>query len=76
MIDGASQAEESVAELPAAVSSLASRVGTWLVILGLGLAAVAAFTGPNWTLLWLASVTLVLAVVAPSVVRRMDYGQD
>jgi|GEM_PF-1575550 membrane protein implicated in regulation of membrane protease activity len=76
MIDGASRTEESVAELPTAESLLASRVGAALVILGLGLAAVAAFTGPNWTLLWLAFVTLVLAVVAPSVVRRMDYGQD
>jgi hypothetical protein len=76
MIDGASQTEDSVADLPTSESLLASRVGTVLVILGLGLAAVAALTGPNWTLLWLASVTLVLAVVAPSVVRRMDYGQD
>lgn len=76
MIDGTSQTEESVVELPASESLLASRVGTVLVILGLGLAAVSAFTGPNWTLLWLACVTLVLAVVAPSVVRRMDYGQD
>jgi membrane protein implicated in regulation of membrane protease activity len=75
MIDGTSHTEESVAELPTE-SLLAARVGTSLIILGLGLAAVAAFTGPNWTLLWLACVTLVLAVVAPSVVRRMDYGQD
>ncbi len=76
MIDGASQTEESVAELPTVESPLASRVGATLVFLGLGLAAVAAVTGPNWTLLWLAFVTLVLAVVAPAVVRRMDYGQD
>lgn len=76
MIDGASQTEESVAESSTSESLWAQRVGTALVTIGLAMAAVAAFTGPNWTLLWLASVTLVLAMVAPSVVRRMDYGQD
>lgn len=76
MIDGTSRTEESVAELSTSESLWATRVGTILVVLGLGMAALAAYTGPNWTLLWLASVTLVLAMVAPSVVRRMDYGQD
>ena len=39
------------------------------------LGAIAFMIGPNWTLLWVATVLLVLALVTGSVLRRMGFGQ-
>jgi len=40
------------------------------------LAAIAFLIGPNWTLLWVSAVLLVLSLVAGGVLRRMGYGQS
>jgi len=49
-------------EIMAAVAVLIGLVALWL--------------GPNWTLMWLAVVLLVLAVVTRAVLRRLGIGQS
>jgi hypothetical protein len=51
-------------------------VGTVLAAIAVTVGAAAFLYGPSWTMLWVALVLLVLAVVTGSVVRRIGYGQS
>jgi hypothetical protein len=49
--------------------------GTVMGTIAVTIGAAAFLLGPNWTMLWVALVLLVLAVVTGSIVRRNGYGQ-
>ncbi len=54
----------------------AAWTGSIIAAVAFTLGAVAFVTGPNLTLIWVAGVLLVLALVAGAVLRRMGYGQS
>lgn len=54
----------------------AAWTGSILAGIAFVLAAIAFLIGPNWTLLWVSAVLLVLSLVAGGVLRRMGYGQS
>ncbi|MGB7962546.1 MAG: HGxxPAAW family protein [Propionicimonas sp.] len=53
----------------------AAWAGSIIASVAFTLGAVAFMIGPNWTLIWVSAVLLVLAVVTGGVLRRMGYGQ-
>ncbi len=53
----------------------AAWAGSIIAAIAFTLGAVAFMIGPNWTLIWVSAVLLVLAVVTGGVLRRMGYGQ-
>lgn len=53
----------------------AAWVGSIIAAVAFTLGAVAAITGPNWTLIWIATGLLVVSVVVGGVLRKIGYGQ-
>lgn len=53
----------------------AAWAGSIIAAVAFTLGAIAFVLGPNWTLIWVASVLLVLSLVTGGVLRRMGYGQ-
>ncbi|MBA3021347.1 hypothetical protein [Propionicimonas sp.] len=56
--------------------SLVAWAGSIMAAVAVAMAAVALLLGPNWNLLWAASVLLVLALATGSVLRRLGYGHS
>lgn len=54
----------------------AAWAGSIIAAVGFTIGAVGFVLGPNWTLIWVSAVVLVLALVTGAVLRRMGYGQD
>lgn len=50
-------------------------LGEIMAVVALVLGVVSMLIGPNWTLLWVASVLLVLALTTGAVMRRLRYGR-
>ena len=53
----------------------AAWAGSIIAAVAFILGAVAFMVGPNWTLLWVSAVLLVLSLVTGGVLRRMGFGQ-
>jgi hypothetical protein len=58
-----------------ATRSAIAWTGEVLAAIAVVLGVAALWVGPNWTLMWVAVVLLVLAVVTRSVLRRLGIGQ-
>ncbi|MFT4110668.1 HGxxPAAW family protein [Propionicimonas sp.] len=54
----------------------AAWAGSIIAAVAFILGAVAFVLGPNWTLVWVASVLLILSLVTGGLLRRMGYGQS
>lgn len=73
-----SESEQQAIEHPAHVHhgrTVAAWTGTIIAGVAFILGAIAFLLGPNWTLVWIAAVLLVVAVVTADVLRRMGHGQ-
>ncbi|CAL8979992.1 MAG: hypothetical protein LCH87_00035 [Actinobacteria bacterium] len=76
MIESAERATSTAAREYHHGRTPAAWTGSIIAAVAFILGAVAMVTGPNWTLMWVASVLLVLSLVAGGVLRRMGYGQS
>lgn len=75
MIESAERATSSEAKDYHHGRTPAAWAGSIIAAVAFVLGAIAFMIGPNWTLLWVATVLLVLALVTGSVLRRMGFGQ-
>nr|WP_300147155.1 HGxxPAAW family protein [Propionicimonas sp.] len=76
MIESADQATRTVAREYHHGRTPAAWAGSIIAAVAFTLGAVAFLLGPNWTLIWVAAVLLVLSLVTGGVLRRMGYGQS
>ncbi len=53
----------------------AAWAGTIIAAVAFTLAAIGFLLGPNWTMIWVGAVLLVLSLVVAGVLRRAGYGQ-
>ena len=75
MIESAERAPSAVAKDYHHGRTPAAWAGSIIAAVAFVLGAIAFMIGPNWTLLWVAAVLLVVALVTGSVLRRMGFGQ-
>ena len=75
MIESADRATSTVAKDYHHGRTPAAWAGSIIAAIAFTLGAVAFVLGPNWTLIWVAGVLLVLSLVTGGVLRRMGYGQ-
>lgn len=75
MIESADQATRTVTREYHHGRTPAAWTGSIIAAVGFTVGAIAFMMGPNWTLIWVAAVLLVLSLVAGGVLRRMGYGQ-
>jgi len=75
VIESAEQATGRVAREYHHGRTPAAWAGSIIAAVAFTIGAIASLIGPNWTLIWVASVLLVLAIVTGGVLRRMGYGQ-
>ncbi|MCA0294018.1 MAG: hypothetical protein LCH96_01665 [Actinobacteria bacterium] len=76
MIESADQATRTAAREYHHGRTPAAWAGSIIAAVAFTLGAVAFVMGPNWTLIWVAAVLLVLSLVTGGVLRRMGYGQS
>lgn len=53
----------------------AAWAGTIIAAVAFTLGALAFLLGPNWSLIWIAAVLLILSLVVTGVLRRLGFGQ-
>ncbi len=75
MIESADRATRRVTKEYHHGRTPAAWAGSIIAAIAFTLGAIAFLLGPNWTLIWVASVLLVLSLVTGGVLRRMGYGQ-
>ena len=75
MIESAERATTTAAKEYHHGRTPAAWAGSIIAAVAFTLGAVAMMVGPNWTLLWVSAVLLVLSLVIAGVLRRMGYGQ-
>ncbi|MFZ0528985.1 MAG: HGxxPAAW family protein [Propionicimonas sp.] len=75
MIESAERATGTVAKEYHHGRTPAAWAGSIIAAVAFVLGAIAFITGPNWTLLWVSAVLLLIALVTGSVLRRMGFGQ-
>ena len=75
MIESAERATTTAAKEYHHGRTPAAWVGSIIAAVAFTLGAVAMMVGPNWTLLWVSAVLLVLSLVTGGVLRRIGYGQ-
>ncbi len=76
MIESADRATSTAAKDYHHGRTPAAWAGSIIAAVAFTLGAIAFVLGPNWTLIWVASVLLVLSLVTVGVLRRMGYGQS
>jgi hypothetical protein len=76
MVESTEQATRTVAREYHHGRTPAAWAGSIIAAVAFTLGAVAFMVGPNWTLIWVAAVLLVLSLVTGGVLRRMGYGQS
>ena len=76
MIESAEQATHPVLREYHHGRTPAAWAGSIIAAVAFTLGAVAFMIGPNWTLIWVAAVLLVLSLVTGGVLRRMGFGQS
>ena len=76
MIESAEPATRTVAREYHHGRTPAAWAGSIIAAIAFTLGSVAFLLGPNWTLMWIAAVMLVLSLVTGGVLRRMGYGQS
>lgn len=75
MIESAERASRAAAREYHHGQTPAAWAGSIIAAVAFILGTVAFLIGPNWTLLWVAAVLLVLSLVTGGVLRRIGYGQ-
>ena len=76
MIESAERATRTVAREYHHGRTPAAWAGSIIAAVGFPRGAGAFMIGPNWTLIWVAAVLLVLSLVTGGVLRRIGYGQS
>jgi hypothetical protein len=76
MIESADRATRATAREYHHGRTPAAWAGSIIAAVAFTLGAIAFIMGPNWTLIWVAAVLLVLSLVTGGVLRRMGYGQS
>ena len=76
MIESAERATSAAAKDYHDGRTPAAWAGSIIAAVAFTLGAIAFVLGPNWTLIWVAGVLLVLSLVTGGVLRRMGYGQS
>ncbi len=75
MIESAERATRTAAREYHHGRTPAAWAGSIIAAVAFTLGAAAFVMGPNWTLIWVAAVLLVLSLVTGGLLRRMGYGQ-